>query len=570
MKRLSSKASPTGKTKSSSKPALKRASSSLSPRGGDVEGDVILHDVKSADDLFHFTATDIIRKLVAAYCSKFDTSHVTSYMLSLLLESLVPTAPAFAKEQAQNQLAQMSGAVGQHEAIELVRFVQAAGRVNNQVLVENGEQELARLATEAAVVFSSGGLGAGDDGAEGKGDEAASAPDGVLMVGGVRGSLDTRIVPAASTTLKLRAKCEEQERKLEEQSQRIRELEATLNAHRPVFEAVEAKQALDNQPDVVIKKAAKRGTLVVKKSKSAVSFVGGQDDADAVAAATASATDASGGPLQTSGPVPKRFESSREEVIATARWLAAEARQAKQAASSLIHQTDQPDVALTGNSARSPGRAPPAFMYPYVHHVTATDYSTLQSRSANPYSHLGSAPLLGSAASAGEQIVSSSLPSPHHLDVIPPTQQHLTSQDVIRLISDKRPLSAQAQESFSSWYQEEQAAKVHHLLDRGESDLVATITQNCALSSRLSGSAHILALERQYTKLNRGPPLQQRPLPASSTFASSAVMHHQHQQHAVHPVTRNLIGYSDPSLYRVSPVAGGMSFTATPARSSYW
>ncbi|CUF58066.1 Hypothetical protein, putative [Bodo saltans] len=507
----------------------------------------IRRDGANREDLFLHTAADMIHRIVAAYCNLYDTPYITKYLLGLLLEALVPTAPSFAKDQAHNQLVMLSGSAGLREAVELVKFVQAAGRVTNETLVSNGKRELDRITIERRVRFAS------DDEVararlvrEDDDDEDGDNDDDIAYISSTRGSVDLRVVPAASIHTELQSKCAAQEKRLADQEDRIRELEATLAEHRPVFSAVQQNAAFQEKPDVILKKAVKKGT-VVKKGKSSVSFIDGVEDSAAAmttvvatSATTATTTLASVGvPQQQQQPRVVRYDSTKEEVIAAARALAMEARSNNmQSSHHSPSSTFLPPQSSTTSSFRqqpaglsTTGSPPPAFTAshpfatPYMHDLSEYRLGEVPPsfNAASPvppkvssqphYALLADVPLHTSSyrpSPPPQQYSPALTTSPWAapstaLDVLPLSSKLLSAEDVVRLVSDKRPLSAQASQSFSAWYHLEQEQRAKLLLDLGESSLVSTIQQNAQLASRLAGATHSLALERRYSSANRPP-----------------------------------------------------------------
>lgn len=533
------------KTRKSSSSTSTGKATSASPKHTSTGGNdaarsstVPQHDggVASDDDLYVYTATDMIHQIVAAYCNMYDTSYMTKYLLSLLLEALVPGAPSFAKEQAHNQLELMSGSAGLRETVELVKFVQAAGRVTNEVIVENGRREMERITVERRVRFAADDEVArvasaeSEDGAD---VDNAAPQDDIAYITSARGSLDLRIVPAASIHTELQKKCAAQETLLADREQRIRELEATLAEHRPVFELVQQKASLDEKPEMILKKGLKKGT-VVKKGKSVVSFIDGEEDA----------AQAAQGQQQ---PRVVRFDSTRDEVIAAARALAMEARHnITKGRTPPPPQQQQPEEtgdspAAFGAGLRGPPPPPPPpqrqpyASTPYMHHLAhahptdsfgetntngAASVGIHRNQRLDPYSLLADVPLHNASSPAQHyhrHMPPSTPPPPNKayehawtvpssgIDVLPLSSHLLSAEDVVRIVSDKRPLAAQAAQSFSAWYQLEQTQRAQLLLDLGESSLLSSIQHNAQLSSRLAGASHSLALERRYSSNNRAP-----------------------------------------------------------------
>lgn len=550
---------------------------------------IIRLDGASTADLYAFSSTEVIRKLFDLYCAKYDTQFITSYTLSLMVEALCPSAPSFAKDQAQNQLQVLLGSAGLRETVELIQFVQSAGRISNQVLTENGNRELDRQAAAPIVVPFLAAAAA----APGVSDEVDDddVDDGMLRVAGIRGTVDGRLLPSASTTVMLKMTCDEQQRKIEAQEARILELETTLKGHRPVFNAVEIHQAIEDRPDVVVKSAVKKGTIV-KKGRGSVAFIGGEQDAAAIAAAATGVVPLPAGVEHAGGsgglslppqphvtPQPSRYESSREEVIASARLLAAQSRSTATTADIYsYHQARSPAALNTTWSSTGPEHAytvggqqtpPQRRLHNTNHHVVTgvipalhpqlDSAGTATTTTGSLYRHLtGDVALSSSDIHRGGASGVSSPPAPHvvvpelahaaagrSVDVLPPSAQLLTAQELMRIVSDKRPISVQSASTFSSRYPMEQQAKAQALLDVGESSIVATIHENRALMSRLSGASHALRMERLCSTVNR-PPLLAMPYTAATPAPSLSFI----PSGSGYPSQRTHNAPPSPSFYR--------------------
>lgn len=480
-------------------------------------------DLEDGSDRYLHTATEFMYRLIDQLCESYYSPTVTPYMLVLLLEALVPEAPGAAKRQAEAHLLQYGGgACGKKEVVELIKSVQAAGRISNADVMRNAVAEMHRREAQrpppAWLVPRQSGTGAAraaSTAAEEEARTSSSSLDPDTSTAAPNSTMGL-YAPSLSLAYDLQQQLDAAQLESEAQARRIEELESTLRQQRPTFGLPE-HHLLEGemQPVSIVKKGITKGKRgFVKTGRGAVSFV----DDEVAEAANAAARDSV---VSTSPPPPTALSRAsmptRDEVVATARALVAQTR----SGGISLTPTKMPMMMMPSNavassaelSSRTTSYPPPSQKNPtsMTYHYDPSVSSFFQpAPTTEPAgrSYYSSAAALGGGGSAGGPPgrMAANLPSaaavspwmlsvpsltPYHSDtVLSSAVTHhslLTATDVARILSDKRPLSVQREEAakqemgHSRFQQQQQAAD-----GRG----------------RLYGSSYALNLEKRSTMDN--------------------------------------------------------------------
>ena len=500
-------------TKKSASPKKKGSSSSRNSSPQQLESaalsDIPL-DLNDGADRYLHTSTEFMYRLIDMLCEYYHTPTVTPYMLVLLLEALVPEAPGAAKRQAEAHLMQYGGgACGKKEIVELIKSVQAAGRIANADVVRNAVAEMNRRealrpapvwlvpqqSATAASLNASGGL------------QQQNAQEDDLDVMLSKRNEDAAAMGLYAPTLSLAYDLQQQldaaSRESEAQQLRIAELESTLRQQRPSFGVIENHLLEgDSNPVSIVKKATTKGKKgIVKTGRGAVSFVEDEVQEAANAAARSSVV-----PSQAPPPTAlnRATMPTREEVIATARALVAQTRMGSASITTASGSRLAPgspsrfyysDPTTTFSARPSDSNLPDLMTsqssYPHNYPPPTTN-SLFHAQQQLPPLLQPSTPT-PAAAAVSPWMLSIPALTPYHSDtLLSSTVTHhslLTATDVARILSDKRPLSVQREEAAK---QAQQTALQHLQQQQLAGDG----------RGRLYGSSYALQLEKRSTMDN--------------------------------------------------------------------
>jgi hypothetical protein len=353
-------------------------------------------DLQRDIDPYYISSIDALRTVFDVYTTHFSCEAITSYMLAQIIEAVVPSALPFVKEEVQSKLLHFNnaGLAGFTEFVDLVRHAQLAARVPNRTVCERCDKEVERMRLKRELLVNKAILGTESDAINdalgvmahrrpsawaGEGDESQVAlpPQGMA-------SINEGLILSIS----------QKDSSIAEKDSMIAKLSAQLADLRPKFNAVEKEIEQST-----VKKASKG-----KKGSTA----------EADGAAKSSRTQ----------QLLARGGRSREDVLATARQLAAEARQGghrEVAAGSYTSPARQRAFqSLDGTSAV---RSQLAFSPAVAHNNTYNDISSSFAFSQSQR------PLYPGSAFANVT------------DTLPPSMPLITEQDVQQVLFDRRPLS---------------------------------------------------------------------------------------------------------------------------------
>ena len=444
-------------------------------------------DLQRDIDPYYITSIDALRAVFDIYTSHFNTEVITSYMMSQTLEAVVPGTQPFVKEEVQAKLMHFSsaGQAGFNEFVDLVRHAQRISRLSNKDICVNCEKEVGRmrlkrdllvnkalLGTESDAINAALGLSyarrrPGEAGSDNKGDDEEDEQGPAVAVTSINEGLIASLA--------------DREAAIAEKDALIAKLNAQLSEYRPKLNAVETElKAVVDPPAEVVTAAAKK----VKGKKSAVS---------------------------TEQAKPSRSQQllirggrSREEVLETARQLAAEAW----SASSARHH-HHPNQSIADADAEPEG----SYLHPtsrqFVDEVPMGNGYSLEMSSSGQYrtaatsgvnssfhqQHYFTSPSAPQQQSyntqrnAYVQLQSVSYPGSsfsHVTDTLLPSMPLITEEDVQQILFDRRPQSEKLRSAPS--------------LQTVASSTAASLATSEVV--RMNGAYHALDLERRMTQTN--------------------------------------------------------------------